>query len=362
VPDGGIHYDATVIHVVIFAYLLVFLVLLVLMASTFLSWRKTGAPFLGTLLACLFLMLADLVACFVLDYVSANVLGFNPLGITTNLVYFQRAPALYLLVTLDMILSQLWCVFFFVCIFRLVPVAFSPQVRFICKALIIVFMSWNLAASLLVPLFYQLNYHAETIHRLFRGLSYWFFAPVQIAAELACAVYWSRHRRNASSPHRWFGDLLLGAFFLVLALTVMANLLTGILPISTASSSQGSLLALQLVSRPIASDLLICGVIAWYLRRFVKPWGSSDPTLPEKEKHPYAGVQLPVIFCSRFKLTGREREITELLVLGLANKDIGSRLGISHGTVKNHVYNIFTKLGIKSRFELVAKLRENQDA
>ncbi len=54
----------------------------------------------------------------------------------------------------------------------------------------------------------------------------------------------------------------------------------------------------------------------------------------------------------RCQLTGREREVVGYLLKGSSNAEIGEALFISVGTVKNHVYNIFKKLGVKSRGQL----------
>ena len=52
-------------------------------------------------------------------------------------------------------------------------------------------------------------------------------------------------------------------------------------------------------------------------------------------------------------LTGREREVLELLVEGESNKAIARRLNISEHTVKFHVASIFGKLGAGTRTEAV---------
>jgi len=52
-------------------------------------------------------------------------------------------------------------------------------------------------------------------------------------------------------------------------------------------------------------------------------------------------------------LTVREREITLLVYQGYTNPDIAERLFISKNTVRNHIHNIFYKLDISSRMELV---------
>ena len=51
-------------------------------------------------------------------------------------------------------------------------------------------------------------------------------------------------------------------------------------------------------------------------------------------------------------LTRREREIVFALAEGLSNKNIGRQLGLSEGTVKGHLHNIYTKLGVKNRTAL----------
>jgi DNA-binding NarL/FixJ family response regulator len=52
-------------------------------------------------------------------------------------------------------------------------------------------------------------------------------------------------------------------------------------------------------------------------------------------------------------LTPREVEIVRMVAQGLRNKIIGERLSISEGTVKVHLHNIYEKLGVNGRLELV---------
>jgi len=52
-------------------------------------------------------------------------------------------------------------------------------------------------------------------------------------------------------------------------------------------------------------------------------------------------------------LTPRELEIVRMVAQGLRNKAIAERLSISEGTVKVHLHNIYEKLGVDGRLELV---------
>ena len=51
-------------------------------------------------------------------------------------------------------------------------------------------------------------------------------------------------------------------------------------------------------------------------------------------------------------LSQREREIVALVAQGFKNKEIAERMFISEQTVKNHLHNIFDKLGVSDRLEL----------
>lgn len=55
-------------------------------------------------------------------------------------------------------------------------------------------------------------------------------------------------------------------------------------------------------------------------------------------------------------LSRREQEVATALSDGLSNREIAERLQLSPHTVKNHIFRIFEKLGVSSRFELMAAL------
>jgi DNA-binding CsgD family transcriptional regulator len=66
------------------------------------------------------------------------------------------------------------------------------------------------------------------------------------------------------------------------------------------------------------------------------------------------------VFTKRYGITERELDIVKLIADGYSNPDIGEKLYISLNTVKNHIYNIYRKIGIKNRYELISILSQIQ--
>jgi DNA-binding NarL/FixJ family response regulator len=58
-------------------------------------------------------------------------------------------------------------------------------------------------------------------------------------------------------------------------------------------------------------------------------------------------------------LTEREYEVLNKILVGMANQQIALSLGIKERTVEFHITNIFQKLGIKSRVEIILWVKEN---
>ncbi|MGY6630423.1 MAG: response regulator [Wenzhouxiangella sp.] len=57
-------------------------------------------------------------------------------------------------------------------------------------------------------------------------------------------------------------------------------------------------------------------------------------------------------------LTERETEILRLMAGGYSNKEIASALNVAEGTVKNHVSNVLSKMGVRDRTRAVLKALE----
>ena len=57
-------------------------------------------------------------------------------------------------------------------------------------------------------------------------------------------------------------------------------------------------------------------------------------------------------------LTNREVEVLRLIATGATNREVADSLVISEGTVKNHLSNIFSRLGLRDRTQAVMYARE----
>ncbi|MFN0165047.1 MAG: response regulator [Bryobacteraceae bacterium] len=105
-----------------------------------------------------------------------------------------------------------------------------------------------------------------------------------------------------------------------------------------------------IVLKQTATDLLIKAIrkvhlgeiwldshtTAAVMRQFASPMEPS-PVGRDRERSP---------------LSAREREIVALVAQGYKNKEMAEKMFISEQTVKNHLHNIFDKLGVSDRLEL----------
>lgn len=69
---------------------------------------------------------------------------------------------------------------------------------------------------------------------------------------------------------------------------------------------------------------------------------SPDRTLPSLD-----------LFAHKYQISSRERQVMELVLEGKSNREIEQALFISYNTVKNHIYNIYQKLGVRSRGQMI---------
>ena len=78
-----------------------------------------------------------------------------------------------------------------------------------------------------------------------------------------------------------------------------------------------------------------------------------DPDLAERLKH----LEATAGRGSR-RLAPRERELIKFVRQGLRNREIATELGVTEGTVKAYLHEVFEKLGVKNRTELAIRADE----
>ena len=75
-----------------------------------------------------------------------------------------------------------------------------------------------------------------------------------------------------------------------------------------------------------------------------------------------AAVQRGVaVALEALRMTQREREVIELIGVGMSNKEIAKRLDIATDTVKSHVRNVMDKLALHSRLQIAAYAHDQDD-
>lgn len=102
-----------------------------------------------------------------------------------------------------------------------------------------------------------------------------------------------------------------------------------------------------------AIGYLLKDVSADDLARAIRSAYAGRATLsPEAAQSLVETANLPLV--PGLDLTEREREVLSLMVDGLSNTQIAGKLGVSSSTIKSHVSNVLSKLGVASRTEAVS--------
>jgi DNA-binding CsgD family transcriptional regulator len=89
----------------------------------------------------------------------------------------------------------------------------------------------------------------------------------------------------------------------------------------------------------------------FYLHVMPLDSGNSDVAISVRELGTAIGA-----FSTRYRLSKREAEVVELVLLGYRNRDIASTLGASPATIKKHLTHVFDKVGVDTRTQLIARI------
>ncbi len=175
--------------------------------------------------------------------------------------------------------------------------------------------------------------HFGTAYRIANG---WYFVSFTLALVLGYGLLrraWHTERRN------FLIGLLI--FATVGYVETATNLLPSLRTMAVTLSNESDFL---FSSIPYA--LYGVFLIVYFLRFPV-------PTLPGVD-------EVPEAFLTKYGITDREREIILKVVQGKSNADIAGELFISLATVKTHLHNIYRKIDVDSRYDLLARVRSGQ--
>jgi NarL family two-component system response regulator LiaR len=101
--------------------------------------------------------------------------------------------------------------------------------------------------------------------------------------------------------------------------------------------------AIGYLLKDVSADELVRAIRAAYVGRATLSPEAAQTLVETANQPPAPGLDL----------TEREREVLALMIEGLNNTQIAGRLTVSPSTIKSHVSNILSKLGVSSRTEAV---------
>ncbi len=130
------------------------------------------------------------------------------------------------------------------------------------------------------------------------------------------------------------------------------SLPTRVIVVTAAEDDRDVVRAMRLGARGVvlkqsATDLLIKSIHKVYAGEIWLDSRMTSEVMKAFQKSSEAGPRR-----EKPLLSDREREIVQLVAQGFRNREIGEKLFISEQTVKNHLHNIFDKLGVGDRLEL----------
>jgi DNA-binding CsgD family transcriptional regulator len=143
-------------------------------------------------------------------------------------------------------------------------------------------------------------------------------------------------RRIAEAEHRRVTQSF-GVFYFVAFILLMACLMA---PESV-----------QFFSEPPVVFLFNLFPVLWFRFGVLKN-GSMLPRSVDK-----TGLEC---YLDKYDISPREREIIQLVLEGRGDREIANTLFIAYHTVKNHKYQLYKKLGVKSRFELMTMVLDKK--
>lgn len=101
---------------------------------------------------------------------------------------------------------------------------------------------------------------------------------------------------------------------------------------------------------PVGNQLEL---LKWASRLYARGLDHAERLTGEGSRRPGEAVEQTL---RRAPLTPRERDVVSLLVAGSGTRDIATETGLTISTVNTYLKRIFSKLGVHSRVELIARM------
>lgn len=122
------------------------------------------------------------------------------------------------------------------------------------------------------------------------------------------------------------------------------------LPLRRGRTSVGTLHLEIVGDAPVGKEL---DVLKWASRIYARGLRCAERLVDEASRRPGEAVEQTL---RRAPLTPRERDVVSLLVAGSSTREIAAETGLTISTVNTYLKRIFSKLGVHSRVELIARM------
>jgi len=196
---------------------------------------------------------------------------------------------------------------------------------------------WTLALFLLIAFLSRLVLNEENIFFKFLELLlqnlYYFILVAEVILLIAFLFFWKkRDERLNRQISRYFSLFYLSRYLIIfLGIVVLSKY-----------EMPGPVKYIIIFSSPLVANIMPFIWARFFFIRYAE----------EMQKQLSKTIDIDSI-CQEYHISNREREVIQLILDGKSNRDIEEALFISYHTVKNHVSNIFRKLNIRSRNDLI---------
>ncbi|MEH7108520.1 LuxR C-terminal-related transcriptional regulator [Bacillus sp. JJ1764] len=113
-------------------------------------------------------------------------------------------------------------------------------------------------------------------------------------------------------------------------------------------------------------SVILSFIVIWYCQRINYAYkshfiqevctdSSHDSSTLQESNQSYLNNQLEML-TSKYGITKREKEVLQFVLRGASNQEIADELCITIGTVKTHIHNIYQKLNITKRSQLMGNI------